>query len=65
MLCYVTKLDNENDVFELAEAQNLEDIENNEIEENSKEQPCSISINECMQAISTVQGYFQVHGGSY
>ena len=35
-----------------------------EREENSKEQPCSISVNECMQAISIVQGYFQGHGGS-
>ena len=42
----------------------LEDIESNEIEENSKDKPCSISVNECMQAISIVQGYFQVHGGS-
>ena len=32
-------IDNENEVFELAEAQNLKDIESNEIAENSKEQP--------------------------
>ena len=63
-MTYYEHIDNENEVFELAYTETLEDLESNENDEESSIETFSITSTECMKSLETVQKYFQFHGAS-